>query len=322
MPSQSISLAEKIGTALTVWIKGRFAPHGVKPDDFAVTLHLHEGEEGPVKDSFAYRGDAPFYPCSVIKMFYMVALQQAYEDGRLAETPELARALHDMIKWSSNMATNYIIDHLSGTTGDTELSGEEMERWIAARENVNRYFRSFALPELARINVSQKLMDDERYGREKVYVQHGGNNHNRLTSNAAALILAKIMSGEMISGHRSKIMRDTLHRPNTKEFRDTPHAQLLGFLGEGMPDGAKIWAKAGWTGWTGDSHASYRRHDALHAALPTGEVFTLVVFAQGKWPSDSVTMLPEIGAEAVRLIREFPLPRRGEGQGSIRWQSS
>jgi beta-lactamase class A len=315
MPSKNTTPAERTGTALVAWIKERFAPQGVGPDDFAVTLHLHDGDEGPVAQSFAHRGDVAFYPCSVIKMFYMVALQQAYEDGRLTETAELARALHDMIKWSSNMATNYIIDHLSGTTGDTELAAAEMERWITARENVNRYFHSLGLPELTGINVSQKLMDDERYGREKIYVQHGGNNHNRLSSNAAAALLARIMSGKMISRQRSQIMRDVLHRPNTKEFRDTPHAQLLAFLGEGMPKGARLWSKAGWTGWTGDKHASYRRHDALHAVLPGGEVFTLVVFTQGKWPSDSVTMLPEIGAKAVALIEESPLPLRGRGLG-------
>jgi beta-lactamase class A len=235
-------------------------------------------------------------------MFYMVALEQAYEDGRLGETPELARATHDMIKWSSNMATNYIIDHLSGTTGDTELAEAEMKRWIAAREGVNRYFRSLGLAELAHINVSQKLMDDDRYGREKIYVQHGGNNHNRLSSNAAALILARIMSGKMISAKRSEIMRDTLHRPNTKDFRATPAAQLVGYLGEGMPESARIWSKAGWTGWTGDKLASYRRHDALHAVLSGGLAFTLVVFTQGKWPSDNATMLPEIGAKAVELL--------------------
>jgi len=293
---------EPAGAALVAWIAERFAPHGVTPDDFAVTLHMHEGDGGPVTGSFAYRGNVPFYPCSVIKMFYMVALQQAYEDSRLTETPELARALHDMIMWSSNMATNYIIDHLSGTTGDIELAETEVECWVEARENVNRYFRSLALPELAGINISQKLMDDERYGREKIYVQRGGNNHNRLTTNAAARILARIMSGDMISAKRSRIMRDTLHRPNTREFRETPHAQLLAFLGEGMPEGAKLWSKAGWTGWRGDTLASYRRHDALHALLPSGEVFTLVVFTQGKWPSDSVTMLPEIGAKAVTLL--------------------
>lgn len=302
MSSNNKPSVEKIGTDLVAWITERFAPHDVTAEDFAVTLHLHAGEGGPVAGSFSYRGDVPFYPCSVVKMFYMVALEQAYEDGRLTETPELARALHDMIKWSSNTATNYIIDHLSGTTGDIELDAAEMERWVEARENVNRYFRSLDIPELAGINASQKLMDDQRYGRENVYVRHGGNNHNRLTSDAAAIILTRIMSGTMISPERSRRMRDTLHRPNTPEFRDTPHAQLLAFLGEGMPEGARVWSKAGWTGWTGDTLASYRRHDALHAVLSGGEAFTLVVFTQGKWPSDSLTLLPEIGAKAVTLI--------------------
>lgn len=302
MSSKTKTSAQEIGAELVAWSAERFAPHGVTRDDFAITLHLHAGETGPVAGSFSYRGDIAFYPCSVVKMFYMVALEQAYEDGRLGETPELARATHDMIKWSSNMATNYIIDHLSGTTGDLELERAEMERWVEARENVNRYFRSLGLKELAGINVSQKLMDDQRYGRENIYVRHGGNNHNRLTSDAAAVILARIMSDEMISAERSRTMRDILHRPNTQEFRETPHAQLLAFLGEGMPEGARIWSKAGWTGWTGDVLASYRRHDALHAVLAGGEAFTLVVFTQGKWPSDSLTMLPEIGAKAVALI--------------------
>ncbi|MGE0004479.1 MAG: serine hydrolase [Parvibaculaceae bacterium] len=302
MPSKTTSPADRAGAELVAWIKERFAPEGVRSDDFALTLHLHDGPEGPVKASFSHRGDVAFYPCSVVKMFYMAALQQAYEDGRLVETPELDRAMHDMIKWSSNMATNYIIDHLSGTTGDTELEAGEMERWTAARENVNRYFGSLGRREFAGINVSQKLMDDDRYGREKIYVRHGGNNHNRLSTDAAAALLAAIMSGEMISSRRSGIMRDTLHRPNTKAFRDRPQAQIRGYLGEGMPEGARIWAKAGWTGWTGDELASYRRHDALHAVLPGGEAFTLVVFTQGKWPSDSAAMLPEIGAQAVRLV--------------------
>lgn len=302
MSSKTKPSAETIGAELVAWSADKFAPHGLTRDDFAITLHLHAGEEGPVAGSFSYRGDVAFYPCSVVKMFYMVALEQAYQDGRLTETPELARATHDMIKWSSNMATNYIIDHLSGTTGDLELGREEMERWVDARENVNRYFRSLGLTELANINVSQKLMDDQRYGRENVYVRRGGNNHNRLTSDAAAAILARIMSGEMISRERSRTMRDILQRPNTKEFRDTPHAQLLAFLGEGMPDGARLWSKAGWTGWTGDELASYRRHDALHAVLPSGQAFTLAVFTQGKRASDSLTMLPEIGAKTAALI--------------------
>ena len=57
---------------------------------------------------------------------------------------------------------------------------------MARRQWVNRYVRSLGWPEADAINLCQKLMDDDRYGREKVFVTAGGNNHNRLTTNAAA----------------------------------------------------------------------------------------------------------------------------------------
>jgi hypothetical protein len=97
-------------------------------------------------------------------------------------------------------------------------------------------------------------------------------------------------------------MHDTLHRPNTPEFRDTPHAQLLSFLGEGMPEGARIWSKAGWTGWTGDVLASYRRHDAAHVELATGQRFTLAVFTQGQAIAVDDGFLPRLGKLACELV--------------------
>ena len=132
------------------------------------------------------RGDAQFYPCSVVKMFYLVAAQAALEAGRIADTPELDRASRDMITWSSNTATNYIIDLVTGTTGDTELAPAELDGWVEARNAVNRYFQTLKIDDFRGINVNQKLMDDDRYGREKIFVQIGGNNHNRLSTNAAA----------------------------------------------------------------------------------------------------------------------------------------
>ena len=85
----------------------------------------------------SYRGEVFFYPCSVIKVFYMVAAQAALEEGRIVQTAELDRATSDMITWSSNTATNYIIDIITGTTGDTDLPEDEMPRWVAARNKVN-----------------------------------------------------------------------------------------------------------------------------------------------------------------------------------------
>src|SRR5437016_3335713 len=45
----------------------------------------------------SFRGAEPIYPASVIKLFYLAAAHRWLEDGRLADAPELRRALADMI---------------------------------------------------------------------------------------------------------------------------------------------------------------------------------------------------------------------------------
>ena len=77
---------------------------------------------------------------------------------------------------------------------------------------------------------------------------------------------------------------------------------MLNYLGQGMPEGAIIWSKAGWTGWTRDEQASYRRHDAIHVQAPGIAPFTLVVFTQGQQISTDMAMLPFIGARAATLL--------------------
>jgi len=182
---------EAIGTKLLQWTLERFRADGLEADSVALTLLPFSGPlrpdiaaERPV--GFAYRGEVPFYPCSVVKAFYLAAAQARLEAGALTDHAELDRAMRDMIRWSSNTATNYVIDLVTGTTGDTLLDEPQMREWVEHRQWVNRYFRGLGWPEAEAINVCQKLMDDDRYGREKSFVRMGGNNHNRLTANAAA----------------------------------------------------------------------------------------------------------------------------------------
>ena len=107
--------------------------------------------------------------------------------------PSSIAPMHDMIKWSSNMATNYIIDLVTLTTGDTLLEGRELQEWVEKRGFANRWIRSFGWPEMASINVAQKNMDDDRYGRERQLVDALG--HNSLTTNATARLFHEIFAG-------------------------------------------------------------------------------------------------------------------------------
>src|SRR3954463_16172810 len=72
-----------------------FSDKNLRTNELAVTL-LDLREASHVTAA-SHRGDVRIYPASVIKLFYLVAAHQWMEDGKIAETPELRRALHDMI---------------------------------------------------------------------------------------------------------------------------------------------------------------------------------------------------------------------------------
>ena len=66
-------------------------------------------------------GNRPIYPASVVKLFYLVAMQAWLEAGKLRPTAELRAAMAAMIGQSSNDATNHVVDLLTGTTSGPEL---------------------------------------------------------------------------------------------------------------------------------------------------------------------------------------------------------
>ena len=129
----------------------RFAPQKLETNQLAVTLVDLRDPDKPVQAS--YRGGDQIYPASVIKLFYLVAVHRWMEDGKLADTPELRRAMRDMIVDSLNEATGYLVDCLTGTTSGPELAPKEMEEWYYKRNAVNRYFTSLGY---ANINVNRK----------------------------------------------------------------------------------------------------------------------------------------------------------------------
>jgi beta-lactamase class A len=297
--------ARRVGEELVRFALTEFGPRGLAADKLAVTLLVHDtpltiGAAAP--RGFGYRAGETFYPCSVVKAFFLVAVQARLEEGFIQPHEELDRAMSDMILYSSNTATNYIIDLVTETTGDTFLSGRELAEWTEKRHWVNRYFASYGWPELEPINLCQKLMDDLRYGRERMFAGADGRNHNRLTTDATARLFHAIFTGRVINERRSRIIAELLRRPlDPAWIAAEPASQVTGYFGAGLPPGSRLWSKAGWTTWTRDPTASYRRHDAAYVVLPGGKAFTLVVFTEGQEISAGLTCLPAIARRAAEL---------------------
>ncbi len=242
----------------------QFAGKGLKQEQLSITLIDLRDPAHPVSGSF--RGNERIYPASVVKLFYLVAAHRWLEDGRLQDTEELRRGLHDMIVDSSNDATGYVLDMLTDTTSGRELSGAELQKWQEKRNAVNRYFTTLGY---TNINTNQKTFCEDAYGREHFSRGPNGENRNKLTTDATARLLAEIVMERAVTSARSKQMMELLHRDFSGKSSDADD-QAHGFTGIALKEGARLWSKAGWTSTT--------RHDAAYIELPNGARFVLVTF--------------------------------------------
>lgn len=242
----------------------KFKDKKLEESNLAITLIDLTNPQSPAQAS--YRGSEPIYPASVVKMFYLVMAHRLIEDGKIKETDELRRALKDMIVDSSNDATGYVLDKITGTTSGPELMGTELKKWAEKRNTVNRYFTSQGY---TGINVNQKTYCEGPYGREHLFRGSKGENRNKLTTIATARLMAEIVQGRAVSPPRSATMMELMKRDYAGKSKDADD-QAHGFTAIALSPGARLWSKAGWTSTT--------RHDAAYIELPTGARFVLVTF--------------------------------------------
>ncbi len=240
-----------------------FRARKLLPSQLAITLVDLRDPMRPVRGS--YHGEQSIYPASVIKLFYLVATHRWLEDGKIEDTPELRRGLRDMIVDSSNDATHYVIDLLTGTTSGPELPDAELATWFEKRAAVTRYFSGLGY---AGVNASKKPWGDGPYGRESQAIRLFEPKRNTLTTDETARLFTEIATGRGVTATRSGEMLQLLSRDPAS--RDADPDNQAKFTGPVLPAGAKLWSKAGWTSQT--------RHDAALIELPNGARFVLVVF--------------------------------------------
>lgn len=252
----------------------------------------------PIK-GFSYRGMERIYPASVVKLFYLVAVQEWLKGKMIPNSLELERAIRDTIVESSNDATSLLVDILTGTTSGPELPPQPFETWKKQRNIVNRYFQSLKWEELESINVNQKTWSNGAYGRERAFLGELMENRNMLTTDAVARLLHSIIGGVAVSSERSQQMMQLLKRSlNPAEFVDCDgENQITGFLGESLPQNAQIWSKAGWT--------SRVRHDAAYIEIPNLPPYLLVVFTEGKENARNKSILPFVSQSIIEALVSF-----------------
>ncbi len=268
----------------------KFAAKKLTANQLSITLIDLRDPTRPVTAS--HLGNERIYPASVVKMFYLAAVHRALEDKTIQETPELKRALKDMIVDSSNEATQYIVDVVTQTTGGFELPPGEMEEWQYKRNSVNRWFSSMGY---TNININQKTFCEDAYGRESVSRGPQGENRNKLTTDATARLLMEIATGKSVTPERSASMMELMKRDYMRKTGDNDD-QGRGFTGLALSgvDGARLWSKAGWTSTT--------RHDAAYIEMPHGAKFVLVTFTTGH--ANEREIIPTVARAVIAGLKQ------------------
>ena len=231
-----------------------------------------------------YHGDAPFYPASVVKLFYMgeVFHQKKEKDD------DVPRALKEMIHVSDNDATAFLLDTISDTCGGPSLQGRALNKFIDRRRVVNKWLNPLGYD----ISAMAKPWSFGPFGRD-VQLMGGETrpNRNRSTANAFASFLLWIERRRAVSAEASEAMMTLLSRPLNPPTTD--ENQIKEFIGASLPPDAKLWSKAGWT--------SEVRHDAAYIELPSGKKWIVVILTRGA--ADDVKLVPAIAAKLLDELK-------------------
>ena len=238
----------------------------------------------------AWGDQRQIYPASVVKLIYAMAAEAWLQQDLLPEEPELRRAMRDMIADSSNDATGVLVDLLTGTTSGPVLQGEAWELWQRQRRLVNDWLQGLGWPELEDVNCCQKTWGDGPYGRERVFYGVDLENRNALSTAATARALEAVMTDGVLSPPACQRLRELLARSLDRAQRAAdPENQVDGFLGAGLPEGSRLWSKAGWM--------SKARHDAAWWRAPDGSPALLVAFSDGAACAKDEQLLPELARQ-------------------------
>jgi len=255
----------------------------MKADDLAITIvDLTNASTISRGD---YHGDAPFYPASVIKIFFMA---DTFIKNKF-DVPDVPRAMREMIGVSDNDATAYILDILADTEPGPDLEGRALDKFIAKRRSINDDFTRMDYD----ISAMCKPWSFGPFGRDRQVLGPNRVNRNRLTANTTSSLITWIARRH---APQSELMLNYLSRPIWPTRPD--ENQVSEFIGAALPAGTKLWSKAGWT--------SEVRHDTAYIETQDGRKLVLTIFTRGD--AADVKLIPGIARNVLTELGITPAP--------------
>ena len=293
-------LSKEMGLALND-ILGRVCSYNkdFSIEDIGITWINYKSANKSIFKGFGFgiNNKKMIYPASVVKLVYGFAAFHWIKKGRLLLTDEIVDAVSKMLSLSSNNATSFLIDLLTGTTSGPCIEGELWANWKYQRSIINDWLHDLNWEDLNGINCCQKTWDDGPFGREKEFYGYKNKNKNTMTTDSAARILEEIMIH--INYQKNDLnLRNFLKRNlNQVVLKNDSLNQIDGFLGAGLPESVNLWSKAGLM--------SEVRHDSAWWINSQSLQTLLVVFCDGEKYSKDTSLLPFIAREVYEFNKRF-----------------
>ncbi len=260
-----------------------------------------------------YRQYKGRYPASVVKLFWMVALNAKIQKGLIPRNKEVKTDLEKMILESNNDASSRSLDRITDTKSyGKRLRGSRLINWKKKRLSVNHFFRK---ADYKNIYVAQKTYPvyhanmNSPVGPDWQIREDNTKNpqRNKISTYQAARLMYEIVDGEAITPKYSKKMLGLL----TRKLRSTPKAKLpsypigfnpiVGFLGQSLSaDKVKIFASKG--GWT-----TYCRLEVAYIESRDGKTrYILAVFGNNSAYAKNGRVFPRISRLVFNRMRKLP----------------
>ena len=268
-------------------------------EDIAITWINYKSENKVVFKGFGcgINSKKMFYPASVVKLVYALATYYWIEKGRLLLSDEIIDAVKKMLAFSSNNATSFLVDLLTGTTSGPCIEGELWENWKYQRSIINDWLHDLDWEELIGINCCQKTWDDGPFGREKEFYGYENKNRNAMTTDSAARILEEIMIHIDYQKNNLNLRSYLKRNLNKVVLKNDPTNQIDGFLGAGLPESVNLWSKAGLM--------SEVRHDAAWWTNSQSLQTLLVIFCNGEKYFKNPSFLPLLAKEIYEFNNRY-----------------
>ena len=268
-------------------------------NDIAITWINYKSENNHIQKGYGFgiNNKKLIYPASIVKLVYGLAAYSWIATKKILLNQEISDAVNNMLFYSSNDATSFLVDIMTGTTSGPCIEGEPWENWKYQRSIINDWLKELNWNELNGLNCCQKTWNDGPFGREKKFYGIRSNNRNMMTTDATARILEEIMIN--LDYQKDNLnLRSFLKRNLNKSFvTKDPLNQVEGFLGEGLPENINFWSKAGLM--------SQVRHDAAWWVNNNSEQTLLVVFGNGEKFFKDETLFPKIAKAVYKYNNNF-----------------